>query len=635
MRPPRARGRRLLQAFGGAAATELKIRVVLSTGFDGPPLPLRIELTDMVFVLKAKVECALRLLRETQGEGSVGRVAIAEDIELIYRGVPLRDMTSIDRYGMEHGADVRAVYMPKPSERDTVPREPDFDHLDALIQAEAGVPSTATLKRIISRRGKLCQVCWRSRWFRAEILSIYSTSILLGWHDWPEAEWPHFFVHVSLASSHGMPPGDSDETWRIRWHSTEPTRVLPIVMPRYRELPPMNWVKAFLRTYAMTDESQMLREIQASLPRKLVEARQREAKRHRCIVLGASGVGKSTLVNTICSGPPPSAAPTLGLDGIEALAGGGEVRPKTAAGGTQKYWPTVGTRSLHGLVHTPGLPPLQLEVWDTSGNPRFKPLSLVFYRQAHSVVLVFDVRSMESFRSLGAIGGWLHEFTRLTGYSPRNFPFVLVGNKAEEDVMHARQVYEEDVREWLYKEGMRMPYVETSFGGDPRTGWKHAERVFRTISRTAHRLKENLGRHRPPETVRVPEEPDASEDGTGSFDAGTFLLRTTGGGNTGLLRGVAMPDGLSKLLDATSAKGREVSSQVESLMREPLQRVAKASGEWLQCTQRNVDKAKAMLPLSENKARAPPEDAAAVHTGEARKGGGGGGGAAHKKFSIW
>ena len=47
---------------------------------------------------------------------------------------------------------------------------------------------------------------------------------------------------------------------------------------------------------------------------------------------------------------------------------------------------------------------------------------------------------MASFRELSAVGGWMHEFTRLTGASPRNFPFVLVGNKSEDDVMTHRQV---------------------------------------------------------------------------------------------------------------------------------------------------------------------------------------------------
>ena len=38
------------------------------------------------------------------------------------------------------------------------------------------------------------------------------------------------------------------------------------------------------------------------------------------------------------------------------------------------------------------------------------------------------------------------------------------------------------VIEWLYKDGGRMPYIETSFGGDPKSSWRNAERVFRTVA---------------------------------------------------------------------------------------------------------------------------------------------------------
>ena len=500
------KSRRLARALWRNNSESIKVRILLTGGLSGPVLPLTVEVSDMTFVLKCKVECALRLLNETQGEGSVGVAASAEDIVLEYRGIPLRDMTTLERYGVEHNADIAARFVPQPSEKEALVRVAEFEHLDGLVMAEPGIPSTGTLKRVVAQRGKVCQVSWRGRWFRAQVLSVYSTSILLAWLDWPDAEWPNFFVRVSLAAAPATPPGDDDETWRIRWHVSTPMREMPIVQPRYRELPPLNWVKAFLRSYAAADETQMLREIQAQLPRELVEARQQAALRHHCLILGASGVGKTTLIATLCHGTP----------------GGGDYGPGSTGRG--KYWPTVGTRCHRAVVNTPGLPPMHLDAWDTSGNPRFKPLSLVFYRQAQSVVLVFDVKSMASFKAPGAVGGWMHEFTRLTGLSPRNFPFVLVGNKAEDDLMHHRQVYEEDVREWLYKDGCRMPYIETSFGGDPASSWRQAEHVFRTVARLSHAVKENLGRHQPPETVRAVEEPEDAKFLEGaSFVAGSFV----------------------------------------------------------------------------------------------------------------
>ena len=135
------------------------------------------------------------------------------------------------------------------------------------------MPSTGTVKRILAREGlgTMCQVCWRGRWFRAHVMQVYSTSLLLGWHDWPDSDWPNFFIRVALAAAPKTPPDpERDETWRIRWCVDTPTRDLPIVEPRFAELPPLNWVKAFLRCYASTDETQLLREIQSHLPRELI-----------------------------------------------------------------------------------------------------------------------------------------------------------------------------------------------------------------------------------------------------------------------------------------------------------------------------------------------------------------------------
>ena len=552
--------------FNIGATTDLRVKVLLRKGLSGPVLPLRVEASDMSFVLKCKVEVALRLLKETLGEDAVGAVVPAEDIQLEYRGVPLRDMTILDRYGVDNGTEIVARYVPQPTERQTVAREEEYNHLDALVMAEQGVPSTGMLKRLVGKYGRHCQVCWRGRWFRAEVLNIYSTSLLLGWLDWPESEWPNFFLKVCLAAAPGTPPLEADETWRIRWHATTPTKELPVVTPRYRELPPMNWVKAFLRVYAATDESEILRELQSQLPRELVEARQAVANRHSCIVLGASGVGKSTLIETFCKGSPNASAPAFAVDGM-----GGAANERTSRSADGRYWPTVGTRCSKATVHTPGLADLQIAVWDTSGNPRFKPLSLVFYRQAQSVILVFDVKSMASFKALGAVGGWLHEFTRLTGASPRNFPFILVGNKAEDDLMHHRQVLEEDVREWLYKDGYRMPYIETSFCGDPRTGWRHADHIFRTVARLSHQMKENLGRHRPPETVRAPEEPEdaeflqnASFEVAGSF-VRSFKNAQSGGGLAQLFGSSGMDNALVDVKNSAQSLADQAAAASEQL----------------------------------------------------------------------
>ena len=56
------------------------------------------------------------------------------------------------------------------------------------------------------------------------------------------------------------------------------------------------------------------------------------------------------------------------------------------------------------------------------------------------------------------------------------------------------------MRAWLYGEGGRMPYIETSLTGDPKAAWRASERVFRTVARTAARMRENVGRYQVPLT---------------------------------------------------------------------------------------------------------------------------------------
>lgn len=94
-------GKRLLRAAMFQSSTAVSIKLVLGPGLEAPPLSLRCEHSDMCFVLKVKVECALRMLRE-MGRGSGGDASsqpsvVAEDLELYFRGVLMRDMMAIDK----------------------------------------------------------------------------------------------------------------------------------------------------------------------------------------------------------------------------------------------------------------------------------------------------------------------------------------------------------------------------------------------------------------------------------------------------------------------------------------------------------------------------------------------------------
>ena len=94
----------------------------------------------------------------------------------------------------------------------------------------------------------------------------------------------------------------------------------------------------------------------------MLETKLLAAQHHNCIVLGASGVGKSTLVSTFSRGNPPTVAmPRLTVDGLTQSESGGSDVGQTG-GGLNTYWPTVGTKCSRSVVYTLGLTPLEIEV---------------------------------------------------------------------------------------------------------------------------------------------------------------------------------------------------------------------------------------------------------------------------------
>ena len=85
--------------------------------------------------------------------------------------------------------------------------------------------------------------------------------------------------------------------------------------------------------------------------------------------------------------------------------------------------------------------PVQLTIWDTAGQEKFRSLTSSYYRGAHAVVLVFDVCSRESFEHLA---DWLAEI-ELHCARDRVVLF-LVANKV--DRAAARAVPAAEGQEW-------------------------------------------------------------------------------------------------------------------------------------------------------------------------------------------
>ncbi|KAF2589928.1 hypothetical protein F2Q70_00040361 [Brassica cretica] len=160
----------------------------------------------------------------------------------------------------------------------------------------------------------------------------------------------------------------------------------------------------------------------------------------KVIVLGDSGVGKTSLMNQICGS----------LNGSLCRYVSNKF--------SQQYKATIGADFVTKELQIDDRL-VTLQIWDTAGQERFQSLGVAFYRGADCCVLVYDVNYLKSFDSLD---NWHEEFLKQA--SPRDptaFPFILLGNKVDIDGGNSRVVSEKKAREWCAQKG-NICYYETS-----------------------------------------------------------------------------------------------------------------------------------------------------------------------------
>jgi Ras-related protein Rab-7A len=104
---------------------------------------------------------------------------------------------------------------------------------------------------------------------------------------------------------------------------------------------------------------------------------------------------------------------------------------------------------------------VSLQIWDTAGQERYQSLGTAFYRGADACVLVYDVSEATSFQKLEQ---WRNAFLQAADISsPLEFPFIVLGNKADLDA--AKQVVQPAaVTAWAASKG-NIPTFQVRFGG--------------------------------------------------------------------------------------------------------------------------------------------------------------------------
>uniref|UniRef100_A0A3B4B770 RAB17, member RAS oncogene family n=1 Tax=Periophthalmus magnuspinnatus TaxID=409849 RepID=A0A3B4B770_9GOBI len=150
--------------------------------------------------------------------------------------------------------------------------------------------------------------------------------------------------------------------------------------------------------------------------------RSSQTLRVKMVLLGGSGVGKSSLATRFVKGEFKDNEPTVGC-----------------AYQTHEV-------SVNGAR-------LRFEIWDTAGQEKYHSVTPLYYRGAHAALVVYDISKRESFLRAQF---WLKELEQQ--YIPGSTVVWLVGNKA--DLAHNRQVSVQEAQSLAEDRG--LGFMETS-----------------------------------------------------------------------------------------------------------------------------------------------------------------------------
>ena len=137
-------------------------------------------------------------------------------------------------------------------------------------------------------------------------------------------------------------------------------------------------------------------------------------KKYKAVLLGESGVGKTSLVVRLVKNEYQQQHSTVGASFF-------------------RYAATVDETTIH------------FDIWDTAGQERYKSLAAMYYRGAAAALVVYDITLMESFDRARF---WIRE---LRANSPDTI-IALVGNKCDRE--DDRQVPKEEAKKLAAESGL-------------------------------------------------------------------------------------------------------------------------------------------------------------------------------------
>ena len=96
---------------------------------------------------------------------------------------------------------------------------------------------------------------------------------------------------------------------------------------------------------------------------------------------------------------------------------------------------------------------IQIEIWDTSGQERFKAITNQYYKGANGAFVVYDITSEQTFKN---VDNWLEDVR--SNADNKNVPIILIGNKS--DLAYIRNVQTDKGEDKARIN--QIPFLETS-----------------------------------------------------------------------------------------------------------------------------------------------------------------------------
>ena len=133
----------------------------------------------------------------------------------------------------------------------------------------------------------------------------------------------------------------------------------------------------------------------------------------KCVLLGESGVGKSSIINRFISNTFRSDfSPTM-----------------------------VGCYSSKEVYFEHAKQKISFEIWDTAGQEKYRSINKIFYQDAIIAILVYDITRKESYEAIKNY--W---YIEVRDNSPKEVLIAIVGNKS--DKYEFEEVNEDEVKEF-------------------------------------------------------------------------------------------------------------------------------------------------------------------------------------------